>query len=493
MGDIFKVNHFSQKKMKDPRPRPLHHFLLLFAEVAPSLPNNSQQSESQNSDANSVSNQNVRLLDKDPQWVVDGIGFKVVFLRILSFLDEYDLAQSIQPVCKLFQTISLSDYLWEPLLWSKFQNEFEVTKEEAQTYVNGSTMTQNQDSNSWKFKMVQAVRFYYRSNQSRTIYISSMGEDGWYGGSCAECQSKFEHRESYFVDSDSNDYFHIDCMDKNRFYEVFDNYNQLNLGYHSWMKDEIINTFFKRRMLNSGASHDHDSEEEEEPEAEETEFTCDNCSAPISRIRYHCLDCKEDYDLCGLCCEKLVYQQMGFSEDCPTCIDHPDSHTFLTVGEEYHDTYSCNQCKEKIRGYRYSDMSKDDYDLCSHCFKFKKEPNVVYERYDLDQNECVSSFLTVLTKKLHLKELKEILEQEFNVKAKGQKQELSEDLLELLEEKQESGNCPTLCYLVSKVPRLCVKDENGNTLGADDYDAQIFFLGTVEESLKSPKKKQKLI
>ncbi|EFC37201.1 hypothetical protein NAEGRDRAFT_59833 [Naegleria gruberi] len=475
--------------MKDIKVRPLHHFLCLFADPVP-INNNTQESTTSEQSNNNNSKSRVLFQEKSPEWIMDGIGFKPLFLRVLSFLDEYDLAQSIEPVCKLFRNFALSDALWEPLLFNVMKEKEKWTKEVLEARLNLV-----KDETSWKQKMIKIVRMYYRDLGCTDLSFSTPGENGYWGVECAECGAKIEHRETYIWDKDSSDNFHIDCFPKDRFYELVENVNQCRHSY-GYVERELINAFFKRRIIGRVKAIDEFEEEEEEEQEDLPEFTCDICEEPITGIRYNCLDCGE-YDLCGYCCEKIVMKQKG--SDLPICkdVDHPHDHIFQTIGEENFDTYSCNACKEKIRGYRYVDPEKDDYDLCTICFyKALQEPAPTpsFERYDVFGNNCIDDLFTEFAKKLLLKELKDVYAELDEESGNLPKKELAEELVNILEEKRDDGKCPFFSKLVSIVPRFCCKDSEGNILTETACNALVHTLEVVsnnEKAAKPPKKKTK--
>ncbi|KAG2389480.1 hypothetical protein C9374_014040 [Naegleria lovaniensis] len=483
--------------MKDPRPRPIRNFLLLFADrcdettTTTSTPQNPSKGKKSSSSHHNDQNDLIKLQEKDLAWVQDGIGYKTLFLRILSFLDQYDLAQSVQPVCKLFQNFANCDLLWEQLFWNLFTHHFELTKEEiSEKYLNPPNLdsrlgiyTQQTliPEKSWKFKVVNGVRLYYLNHTTDSYSSSTPGESGIWRLECSECGADFHHREPYIYDEESEDYLHLDCVDKERFHEKVEHYAQFQIASY-FSRKVIIETFFRRRLIGK-------NEDDEVSEESVVEYTCDVCGDPIHTIRYSCLDC--EFDLCGYCCEKLVYNQKGV--DMPFCkgVEHPLDHTFLTVGQEYCDTYSCNLCKEKIRGFRYHDPSKDNFDLCTLCFKTKRDPNIDYEKMDHHEEIVTEAFYAELCHKMHLQELKEVYKNVFDMTVKGAKSELADELLELLEEKKERNTRPRLCTLVSNVPRFCCKDDEGNVLTKDAMDALVASLDLVEEKVKPPKKKSK--
>ncbi|KAF0979889.1 hypothetical protein FDP41_001042 [Naegleria fowleri] len=471
--------------MIDPRPRPLRNFLLLFADPC---------TESSSSSSPNNNQHLIKFQAKDLAWVQDGIGYKTLFLRILSFLDQYDLAQSIQPVCKLFQNFANCDLLWEQLFWNLFTQDFGLTKEETQKYLNPSNLdtmvgiyTEQSliPENSWKFKVVNGVRLYYlEGHPSRDYASDTPGEAGIWRLDCSQCGAPFHHREPYIEEADSGDCLHLDCVDKEEFNEKIEHFAQI-YGYIShFSRNEIISTFFKRRFIHSNKGEDDISDESV------AEYTCDACGEPIHTIRYSCLDC--EFDLCGYCCERLVYHQKGVDMAFCKGVEHPHNHTFLTVGEEYFDTYSCNVCKEKIRGFRYHDPTKDNFDLCTLCFKTKREANIDYDKIDLHGEIVTESFYQFLCNKMHLQELKDVYKNVFDMTVKGVKSQLVEELLELLEEKKEKNTRPRLCTLVSNVPRFCCKDDECHVLKEDAIDALVASLDLVEkEQVKPPKKKSK--
>src|SRR3989338_10588347 len=85
--------------------------------------------------------------------------------------------------------------------------------------------------------------------------------------------------------------------------------------------------------------------------------------------------------------------------------DHHHDHTFQSVGEESFITYSCNKCKEKIRGFRYHKLDDTDYDLCTLCF-FDTDSKEAYEKIDIFGEKPIEALYTNFCQQLLLKELK---------------------------------------------------------------------------------------
>ncbi|EFC37520.1 predicted protein [Naegleria gruberi] len=487
--------------MKDPKRRVLQEFIKLFADEKVQI---QAEKKKKSSSPQSDNDGRIMLEEKTLEWATDNDGYKVVFTKILSYLDEYDLALSIQPTCKLFQNFSKNDQLWEKLMYYKYDNDYLcIFKAHKRDYFRSGNWEdfkkRYQDLANCKERFVASWREYnslglaegsYRFHEPTSFeYRRKKHRD------CDKCLDGIDEDEPFIVVDPfySRKALHIDCVNKERFREIYP--HVLNfLPENSPYKQDVINSLYRSRMFDhvDGSSKkqaDKDEEEELEDEEELPEYSCDICEEPIYGIRYNCLDCGE-YDLCGYCCEKVIMKQKGSTLKMCQHADHPHDHTFQSVDEEEFTTYSCNQCKEKIRGHRYHKLDETDYDLCTLCF-FDTNSKDAYEKIDLFGEKSVEPLYTSFCEKLLLKEVKSVLEALGEEVANMTKKQLSAKLFEILEEKKEDNTRPTICSLVSSVERFCCKDQDGIVLPSSAPNALVASVELVDEAVKPPKKKTK--
>jgi len=435
-----------------------------------------------------------RFSPKTKEWIKDGEGNKALFLHILSFLDQYDLAVSIEPACKLFKNFADCDMLWEQLYWNVLGQEYGKKYLDVLTpfVKRGDSIAECNigcflKKNIWKFKVINGVRQYYYNDEHLLHFGYSFMTGS--GGECFECSDSFAD-EMYmrnYSGRSMRDY-HMACIPSDvkedvrskckHFYQLVAERDYISF------RSPIIETFFGRRLAKQ-ISYSSD-EEEEENEEELPSHTCDGCQQYITSIRYKCLDC-EEYDLCGYCCESVIYSSKGWKNGLN--VSHPTDHTFLPVGETL-TSYGCDLCKEKIIAYRYENILDGcQFDLCHHCFETNRPKDKLYHRFNLNQEDETIPLFDQFFKMAQVGELKHLIEIQ-NIETNGKPKK---DLIKAIENeiiaKKFSMNQPTLCFMVSETPRLCVKGQADNILLAESAsDAEIF---SIEVSV--PTKKAKLV
>ncbi|KAL9657797.1 hypothetical protein ABK040_013135 [Willaertia magna] len=518
--------------MKNKRHRPFQYFLKCLSDTL----------------TDNDSKEFIKVKDQTQEQVQDGIGFNAIFLNILSFLDEYDLAQTIEPACKLFHSFASCDVLWKRLydrtvdeLCQTLYERYSISKNKEKNFQSINNYVLQRPSfkqvltdrfvSEWKVKLVDFVRKYHEKSSVRNyspfdIEEFKKGNDRRKRYSvCKGCTEEFNEGEHVFFNRGKR--FHFDCLNVAAVKWRAAHLYELPIGWDVVPRQELIK-FFGNRLIGKAkklkekvdnVDDDNDTVEGEEEELIEVEFVCDHCGDNILEIRYHCLDC--DYDLCGTCCEQFLIEQkmkkntenvdleylslraMNKKEE---EIKHDESHTFVEVDSENFDTFSCNMCKDKIRGYRYKDttLNDNDYDLCEWCFltnykKFlneKKGDSSRFCKYDLDHSNLSYSLYEQFCNKLHVKELRKILEdgEGFEIEKGVSKKDLIELFLNNVKEKREEGKAISgINSLLSNIPRLCARNCKGNILAKDDFDVLIDSIDVVNESKKKgpPKKKVK--
>ncbi|KAL9643454.1 hypothetical protein ABK040_010069 [Willaertia magna] len=507
--------------MKNKRIRPFHYFLKFFAE--PVIDNSKEQVVTGSGDNNN--DELVLFKDQSQEQIQDGSGgYNIIFLNILSFLDEYDLAQSIEPVCKLFHSFASCDYLWKNLYESNVKQLCEGKNDKEIENVNKyklyndefEPIVKDRFISEYKTKLINFTRKYYSMHPYTKIYSDFDYEFYYYR--CAACDDKFERDDTIFRNNENHDTYHFDCLDKQEIKKDIDHLYQIP---NNWglSRSELVNLFFGNRLIKQKESKiNFEDSDEDSDEEQEANYVCDHCGDGILQIRYHCLDC--GYDLCGICCEHYLMQQkmnnlkeeeknnkylslITMNKEEP--INHDDSHTLVEVDGENFDTYTCDLCKDKIRGIRYRDTLEDDYDLCEWCFlknyeqfvNEKKSDSSRFEKFNLSQTELTNSLYEQLLKKLNVKEIRTILENMDDVeieKGVAKKDLIEHFLFTLLEHREEGKKLPSLLDIIFKssdVPRLCAKDCKDNVLSENDFDVLISSFDKIEDKEQPPLKKVK--
>ncbi|EFC37934.1 predicted protein [Naegleria gruberi] len=480
--------------MKDPKRRILQEFIKLFADEKLS----SSSSSIHSSSCNDQNDHGRIILDDKIDNYYDG--YRGVFMNILTYLDEFDLALSIQPTCKLFEKFSRSDDLWEKLMHYRYDSGCMI-KFNTSTWEDFKKRLEL--SNNFKESFVDSWRTFYKMrfalfSSSKYVFHEPIPVEKRRKRfhNCENCKEGIDDDEPFIelTGLGKRKALHLGCVDKEDFRKRYPHVLTFITG-NSGYKQDIIDTLYRSKMFGdvhgSSLSGKHSEDEDElEDEEELPEFSCDICEEPIHGIRYNCLDCDE-YDLCGYCCEKVIMKQKGSTLKMCENADHPHDHTFQSVGEEEFGTYSCNKCMDKVRGFRYHKLDENDYDLCSLCF-FATDEKDLFERIDLFGEKPVEELYTTFCEQLLLNELKTVMENISIVHAANTtKKELSSTLISILEERKEKNNRPSICNLVSNVERFCCKGEDGTVLPNSAPNSIVYSVELVDD-VKPPKKKTKL-
>jgi hypothetical protein len=94
---------------------------------------------------------------------------------------------------------------------------------------------------------------------------------------------------------------------------------------------------------------------------------CDACSQfPIVGDRYHCNQCRPDFDLCQQC---FINRLHDLSHAFTVVPSQNCEHSFQNRGDNVHQGVICDCCKHTpIPGSRYTCTDCPGYDLCGQCY-----------------------------------------------------------------------------------------------------------------------------